>query len=78
MARLATSNRNIWSGRRRKEGKWDEICYIDMLFILEGKGMELSWTLTEPLVLVLKYRLEKDKGSVKRVAEGVKGVACSI
>jgi len=35
--------------------------YAAMLFsILEGKGMELSWPLTEPLVLALaKYRLEK-------------------
>ena len=53
------------------------ICCFSML---EGKGLELSWPLTEPLVLALeKYRLEKDKGSVKRVVEGVKGcVACSI
>ena len=41
--------------------------------------MELSWPLTELLVLALeKYRLEKDTGSAKRVVEGVKGVACSI
>lgn len=40
-----------------------------------GKGRELSWPLTEPLMLALeKCRLEKDKGSVKRVVESVKGV----
>ena len=55
-------------------------CILSCFSILEGKGLELSWPLTEPLVLALeKYRLEKDKGSVKRVVEGVKGcVACSI
>lgn len=43
--------------------------------ILVGKGRELSWPLTEPLMLALeKYRLQKDKGSVKRVVESVKGV----
>jgi len=63
----------------KKENGMKYAILICCFSILEGKGMELSWTLTEPLVLVLeKYRLEKDKGSVKRVAEGVKGVACSI
>jgi len=42
---------------------------------LEGKGTELSWSLTVLLMLALeKYRLEKDKGSVKRVIASVKGV----
>ena len=54
--------------------------YTDMLFsILEGKSMELSWPLSEPLVLALeKYRLQKGKRSVDRVVGGVQGVAGSI
>ena len=50
-------------------------CILILCFsIVEGNGMELSWPLTEPLALALeKYRLEKDKGSVERVVEGVKG-----
>jgi len=58
---------------RRKIG-WN-VVYWCCFSILEGKGMELSWPLTEPLVLALEnYRQEKDKRSVKRFVESVKGI----